>query len=82
MIPVQIGGEVLDWIHVADDMQKLHPYILSPLKQDGLIQLGEWYNAFQRIHPFEDGNGRVGGAIIAGVSLAMFNTILIPARGI
>lgn len=76
--PVQIGGELLDWIFIQDDMSKLHPYIVSPTFQEGIDDLGRWYSAFQRIHPFSDGNGRVGGAIIAGVSLAMFDCLLVP----
>lgn len=39
----------------------------------------EWYKAFQQIHPFEDGNGRVGGAIIAAASILYFaDRIMVP----
>jgi fido (protein-threonine AMPylation protein) len=31
-------------------------------------QVKEWYTAFMRIHPYEDGNGRVGGTILAAAS--------------
>ncbi len=27
--------------------------------------LAQWYNDFETIHPFQDGNGRVGGIIVA-----------------
>lgn len=80
--PVSIGGDVLDWYAIQDQMDKLHPFIISPLMNDAAMALGEWYTTFERIHPFGDGNGRVGGAIIAGISLAMFNTILIPDGGV
>lgn len=30
--------------------------------------LRDWYSLFQSIHPFEDGNGRVGGIIVAILS--------------
>ncbi len=41
----------------------------------------EWYRAFQQIHPFEDGNGRVGGVFIAAASYLYFgDRIMVPCQ--
>lgn len=39
--------------------------LYSILSVEDLI---EWYKDFETIHPFEDGNGRVGGVVIAAYS--------------
>ena len=42
-------------------------YVISYL--DTLI---EWYKDFETIHPFQDGNGRVGGVIVAAYSHSLY----------
>lgn len=37
-------------------------------------KLVEWYEKFETIHPFQDGNGRVWWIILAAISKKLFNT--------
>ena len=45
-------------------MKSLHELF----KVTDIESLALWYKAFENIHPFQDGNGRVGGTIIAAYS--------------
>lgn len=51
---------------VPDLMAGTHPIVIA-----NILDLQRWYLNFEEIHPFRDGNGRVGGVIISAISHAL-----------
>lgn len=72
-VDVKVGA------HRPPDWQ-LVPHLMEDLELewdfDDLAGLKGWYADFETIHPFQDGNGRVGGIVVAAYSHALH-----PERG-
>ncbi len=66
-------GEVTVGNHHPPD-HLLVPKFMDELEHESVIKtiedLTDWYSDLETIHPFRDGNGRVGGVVVAVVSKA------------
>jgi fido (protein-threonine AMPylation protein) len=51
-----------------EDIQGYMDRMASHYKITDIPTLIEWYKDFETIHPFQDGNGRVGGVVVAAYS--------------
>lgn len=73
IVDVRVGS------HRPPDWQ-LVQHLMEDLEAEGefdrITDLQRWYSDFETIHPFQDGNGRVGGIIVAVYSHALH-----PERG-
>lgn len=57
-----------DWQIVPTLMVELQEHYLG--KINSIDDLVDWYSDFETIHPFQDGNGRVGGVVVASFAHA------------
>ena len=74
-------GSVKINLHHPPEPEMIDKYMiqLEMLYEDKEItieMLTDWYTDFETIHPFEDGNGRVGGTLVA-----VYSHFLYPERG-
>lgn len=78
------GGDApyLDVIFLSEYVEHLFPihfdYFDHEYEGSILEHLTEWYKAFQFVHPFEDGNGRTGGVIVAIIFYTLTGKWLAP----
>ena len=69
-VNVTVGGRTApDWRIVETLMEHLVAHYPA---LDDLETLWNWYYDFETLHPFQDGNGRVGGITVAARSHALF----------
>lgn len=62
-----------DGVHIPELISNIFPVSTNS-------NLKTWYSLFQTIHPYEDGNGRVGGVIVAVLSKLKSDKFLAPKQ--
>ena len=73
-MPVTVSGNPTgNPLHIAEMMDAIGNVCVT----DDLVQ---WYTTFQTIHPFEDGNGRTGGIVVAVLSYLRDGVFMAPCQ--
>lgn len=75
IVPLEFSGGLLNINGVAVNREANIHY-----NELVIFALTKWYIDFQTIHPFSDGNGRVGGIVMAIMGYVMTGKFLTPAK--
>ncbi len=79
-VDVQVGGRIcIPWSEIKEELRLLCNPGIYPILSESLIK--RWHIEFEKIHPFEDGNGRVGRIIMNLQRIKMGLPILIIHEG-
>ena len=76
---VRVATHLAPKWELMDNMMAELEHHYRPLELDE-ESLKKWYFDFETIHPYRDGNGRVGGAVIAGISFGRHRKFLTPGQ--
>jgi Fic family protein len=82
---VTVGGDYPpNWRYIPEQIERsrLFPVSRSLITEPSWASMPWlWYAEFQRIHPFRDGNGRVGGIVLAWLTFnPSDHTMLAPLQ--
>jgi len=84
-LPQDVGRWRTSNVEIRGSDEKPCDAVLVPERMEALggisvntLILTDWYRDFQIIHPFYDGNGRVGGVALAVVSKLKYGHMIVP----
>jgi Fic/DOC family len=62
-MPVTVNGNVIDAVRIRERVSELMDMASWGQNKEYGLKADEFYQEFERIHPFRDGNGRVGAIL-------------------